>query len=159
MLILCGYAGAGKTTLACAYEEEFGDLVFDTDAALTFAYQKTIREIHAQLGEENFRKAEGDILQQVPSHTQILATGGGILNSEANGIHLQKMGHLLWLATDPALLWERLQARPHPPAFLPEPTHEAFLAHYRTRCLLYERWCEKKLAAPTVHDLHALLHH
>ena len=140
MLILCGYSGSGKSTLARGYAENEGYQVADTDTLLEEKFGQRVRDLHLAWGEARFREEEGGILLSLPATIQVLATGGGILCREENGILLQERGTLVHVQVAPEILWERLYQRALHPAFV-QAGYEAFQAHYMERTALYERWC------------------
>lgn len=140
MLILCGYSGSGKSTLAHTYAEKCGYEVADTDALLEIKFGQQVRDLYLTWGEIRFREEEGAILLSLSSTIQVLATGGGILCRQENGLLLQERGTLVHLQVAPEILWARLCQRALLPTFV-QAGYEAFQAHYMERTALYERWC------------------
>ena len=144
MLILCGYSGCGKTTLAQAYAQRFGGLAVDTDAQLEARFGQRVRDLHLAWGESRFRHEEAAVLASLPPNISVLATGGGVLCHEENALLLQEMGTLVYLEVPPEVLWMRLCQREFPPTFVAG-GHRAFFDHYMQRHTLYARWGERVL--------------
>lgn len=109
-ILLIGYRGTGKTTVAQLLAERLGWPWADADAVLEERFQKTIRAIFAEEGEAGFRDKETLVLRDLCrlSH-HVLATGGGIILREENRKLLKENGFVIWLRADPQTLWSRLQ--------------------------------------------------
>ena len=74
---------------------------FDTDDLVVAQQRMSIKEIVAMHGWEDFRRMEHAILQDVSaSKGQVVATGGGIVLSEANVMLMQKSGKIVWLRAE-----------------------------------------------------------
>lgn len=108
-LYLIGYRGTGKSTVTRLVAAELGQTWEDADALLEHAAGKNIREIFAEEGEAGFRRRESDILLALSTRVNtIVATGGGVILSEANR-SLLKQGFVVWLQASPEAIWQRLQ--------------------------------------------------
>ena len=103
--------GSGKTTLgrrvAGAREWDFIDL----DAQLEAARGCKVRDLIEREGEPSFRALELEVLQDVlaahPSDC-VIATGGGIVETEAARRVLAELGCVVWLRADPDACVARL---------------------------------------------------
>ena len=77
-IFLVGYMGAGKTTLGRALANELGIPFIDLDNYIEKRYCKTISQIFAEKGEEEFRNIERRMLHEVGEFENvIISTGGG----------------------------------------------------------------------------------
>ena len=77
-IFLIGYMGAGKTTLGRALAEETGLQFIDLDCYIEKRYCKTISQIFAEKGEEEFRNIEKRMLHETGEFENvIISTGGG----------------------------------------------------------------------------------
>jgi shikimate kinase len=115
-LILIGYRGTGKTTIARKLGEQLQIPVFDSDSEIERRVGKNIADIFAQDGEIEFRNIEestiAKILQQNISNPFVLATGGGaILRSETRR-RLNNAGRVIWLTATPETIFQRIQLDP-----------------------------------------------
>ena len=112
---LIGMMGTGKTTVGKLLATELGYRFFDTDELIEAVANKTIPEIFAEEGEENFRDLESKVLNEVSAYTRsAIATGGGIIQRQMNWSYLRQ-GLIIWLDTDLKIIQERLsedQGRP-----------------------------------------------
>jgi shikimate kinase len=110
LLYLIGYRGTGKTTVAHMLARQLGWGWRDADAVLEARHGRTIRSIFAEEGEEGFRAKESVILEELSELRQhVIATGGGVILSEANFRRLRESGTVFWLTADAPTLWQRLQ--------------------------------------------------
>lgn len=78
-LILCGYMGSGKTTIARLLAKTTGLIYMDLDEVIELKAGKTISQLFEEDGEIKFRKLEHDCLNEVVngSGSFILSLGGG----------------------------------------------------------------------------------
>ena len=83
-IVLTGMPGSGKSTIGKILAEKLGFDFYDTDKLIEHKTQKTIPEIFAECGEDEFRKIESEVIFEISSvQGAVIATGGGaILNNE-----------------------------------------------------------------------------
>jgi shikimate kinase len=117
-IILSGYMGSGKSTIASLLHERNTLPLIDLDAFIEAYAGQQIADIFATKGEIFFRKLEHETLKEILSRntTFILALGGGT-PCYANNHELLKADGFDWiyLKTSPETLIERLsgsQKRP-----------------------------------------------
>ncbi|MDR2302648.1 MAG: bifunctional shikimate kinase/3-dehydroquinate synthase [Deltaproteobacteria bacterium] len=85
-IFLTGFMGAGKTTVGRLLAQALNRPFVDMDAELVKLHNKSIPRIFSELGEAHFRQAEATLLKNLNEQDQpkVIATGGGIVQSEAN---------------------------------------------------------------------------
>ncbi|MBW3633142.1 MAG: 3-dehydroquinate synthase [Chloroflexi bacterium] len=77
-VVLIGFSGTGKTTVARLLAENLGWTAADSDAEIERHWQTTIPTIFREHGESAFRTSERVILRQLLSEPRlVVATGGG----------------------------------------------------------------------------------
>ncbi len=77
-VFLIGYMGSGKTTIGRLLAEQLGFSFIDLDTYIENRFQKKVRDIFAQQGEEKFREIEHRMLAEVSEMENIVvSTGGG----------------------------------------------------------------------------------
>jgi shikimate kinase/3-dehydroquinate synthase len=77
-IVLIGFSGTGKTTVARLLAERLGWERYDTDEALEREFGMTIPEVFAERGEGVFRAAEREqLVRAVARDRVVVATGGG----------------------------------------------------------------------------------
>ena len=82
-IVLIGFSGTGKSTVARGLNARLGWPVRDIDALIEERLERAIPEIFAQDGEEFFRTVEGAILGEALSQDNVvIATGGGAVVAE-----------------------------------------------------------------------------
>ena len=109
-VVLIGFMGAGKSSIARELTRLTGRRCTDTDYLVIRAEGAPIPELFAQHGEEYFRDRETDALRSLQDARRlIIATGGGIVLREENVLLLRALGCVVWLRADEDVLFERVQ--------------------------------------------------
>jgi shikimate kinase len=145
-LWLIGMMGSGKSEVGRLVAGRLGVAFVDTDAEVEAASGVTIAEMFRRLGEAGFRDAESDILRRVAGHRAVVATGGGVVLSDANVALMQATGRIAWLAAEPSVLVARVgndPARPLLEGGSPEDRLAGILADRHER---YERASQARFA-------------
>ncbi len=107
-LYLVGMMGSGKSTVGKLVSQALGYCFFDTDALIEQLAGKTIPEIFAEDGEEDFRAIETQVLMELaPFKDCIISTGGGAVTKSENWGHMQG-GISVWLNGSTSLLAYRV---------------------------------------------------
>jgi len=108
-LLLIGYRGTGKTTVAELLSAGLGWPWLDADVEIEKRAGKSIVEIFSQDGEPAFRDHETSVLAGLCANTrQVLALGGGIVVRPQNRDLLKTAGKTVWLTASPETLWRRI---------------------------------------------------
>ncbi|MCK4260440.1 MAG: 3-dehydroquinate synthase [Halanaerobiales bacterium] len=108
-IVLIGMMGSGKSTVGKLLAERMGFGFIDTDARLEDWTGRKISEIFATDGEEEFRRLETEVVQQVAKRTgQIIATGGGVVLRSENVKALREKGIVVFLDAGLEILFQRL---------------------------------------------------
>lgn len=83
-IFLCGFMGAGKSTVGKALAQELGWPLLDTDQIIEERHGP-IPAIFAKQGEAYFRRLEADLAQELASakRAAVISTGGGFVLSQA----------------------------------------------------------------------------
>lgn len=112
MLILVGYAGSGKSSLAKRLAKALGVGYVDTDTLVEQSVGASIADIFHYEGEEYFRRAERESLESLASehYAGIVATGGGLPAWEDNMELLNSLGITIYLQRSPEQILSRLSA-------------------------------------------------
>ena len=109
-IYLVGYRGAGKTTIGRRLADETGLEFRDLDDAIEDRAGMSISRIFAAEGEAGFRAREARELEGFAAERKpaVVATGGGIVLSDANVKLLRSSGHVVWLRAPAEVLRGRL---------------------------------------------------
>lgn len=111
-VVLVGYRGSGKTTVGNLLAGRLDMTCIDTDAMVAKAGGVTIRDIFACIGQPYFQELEMEALQEaLAMPNAVIATGGGVVMRDENRKQLKAAGRpVVYLATNPELLYSRIQA-------------------------------------------------
>ena len=110
-IVIVGFMGSGKTTVATALARQLGCNSIDLDSLITKREGRSPAEVIEQDGEAVFRKIETRALRDVleSSDTRVIALGGGAWTIEANRALVAKHDcQSVWLDAPFELCWERI---------------------------------------------------
>ena len=80
--VLVGLPGSGKSTIGRRLAKALGVSLLDTDAAIEEQTGRTIADIFANDGEEEFRRIEEQVVRTaLADHDGVLSLGGGAITS------------------------------------------------------------------------------
>lgn len=80
--VLVGLPGSGKSTIGRRLAKALGVSLLDTDAAIEQQAGRSIAEIFATDGEEEFRRIEEEVVRAaLVDHDGVLSLGGGAVTS------------------------------------------------------------------------------
>ncbi len=101
---------SGKSTVGPLLSEKLGWHFLDLDQVIEEHSQRTISDLFKIQGEAGFRKLETELLKQsLTKSDQVIATGGGIILSEANRTLMQESGTVVFLNADLETLLQRAE--------------------------------------------------
>lgn len=112
-IIIAGFMGSGKTSVADALARYLNCSSVDLDQQITVSNGRSPKEIIEQDGEQSFREIETRILQDVlqRSEARIIALGGGAWTLQRNRDLISEQGGItVWLDVPFELCWERILA-------------------------------------------------
>ena len=113
-IFLLGYMGAGKTTLGRALAASLGLQFIDLDCYIEERFHKTISQIFAEKGEEEFRNIERRMLHEVGDFENvIISTGGGTPCFFDNVEYMNAQGTTVFLDVPTERLFIRLSIARH----------------------------------------------
>ena len=94
-IVLIGMPGGGKTTIGKALAEMTGRPIYETDDMIVEAAGKSIPEIFAEDGEEEFRRIEHEVLCEAGKKSgAIIMTGGGVVTRPENYEPIHQNGEI-----------------------------------------------------------------
>jgi shikimate kinase/3-dehydroquinate synthase len=109
-IFLIGLSGAGKSTIGRQVAELLGWDFVDTDELLAEQHKLPVGQLLIVYGEERFRQLESESLRAVATHERIvIATGGGVVVSEANRKYMRERGLVVYLRVAIGSAWQRIQ--------------------------------------------------
>lgn len=136
-IILCGFMGCGKTTLAKGLASELNMPLIDTDEEIVKRQGRTIAEIFEAEGEPFFRTLETALIEELSAtEGKIISVGGGLAANRANHPYLKRAGKVILLDCGIEETLARIlgdKARP-----LTADGRESLIARYNERKPIYE---------------------
>ena len=111
-IVILGFMGAGKTTVALELARQLGCSVVDLDELVAQRSGHYVAEIFEIEGEERFRQIESAALRQAIEENRdgIIALGGGTWTMSGNRDAIRAAGMLtVWLDTPFEICWERIR--------------------------------------------------
>lgn len=152
-IVLVGFMGAGKTTLAERWAESGGPVLwFDSDrAVLRELGVTTVTQAFEALGEERFRDVEREVVvsraRPLARGVEVWSLGGGALQHEAVRDAI-KDACVVWLDADAEALWDRVAGSDRPLAR----DKAAFTRLHEERRALYEQVATVRVDATSEYD-------
>lgn len=90
--VLVGLPGSGKSTIGRRLAKALGTTLLDTDAAIEDTTGRTIADIFATDGEQEFRRIEEEVIRSaLRTHDGVLSLGGGAVTTP--GVREALAGH------------------------------------------------------------------
>jgi shikimate kinase len=111
-IFLVGARASGKTTVGQALAKALECNFVDTDQYMLETTSLTVADVVAKEGWEGFRRRESEALRTVTEPGKVIATGGGMVLSEANRDYMRSHGTVLYLSAPASVLAGRLEANP-----------------------------------------------
>lgn len=138
-IVLLGFMGAGKSTVAAKLVKCGNYHLLDLDAEIERRSGLKIQEIFCQRGENAFRDLESSALAELLGQQGlVVATGGGILGRPENRDLIRSIGRTVYLRTTFAALQRRLKLSSERPLVKDQPDWNALEALLLSRTPFYE---------------------
>jgi len=109
-LVLIGYRGTGKSTVAKLLSEKLAMEVVSLDQEITRRAGRSIPEIVAAHGWPHFRDLESEVTKDFSARNDIIIdAGGGVILRPENVENLRRGGMLFWLRASVPVIVARIQ--------------------------------------------------
>jgi shikimate kinase len=109
-VILIGMPGSGKSSLGFILSQLMRLPFIDTDYYIAKKEQKTIADIFAEQGEDNFRELEKQVLHEIiENYPSVISTGGGMPCFFNNMDIMNESAITVYLEGTPEKLFEHLK--------------------------------------------------
>lgn len=109
-IILTGFMGSGKSTIAKVLSKTIAIPLVDTDDLIVKEEGISINEIFEKYGEGHFRNLETDMAKKCSKlNKHIISTGGGIVLKKENTDYLKENGIIFFLEASPETVYNRIK--------------------------------------------------
>ena len=110
-LVLIGYRGTGKSTVARLLSQRLGRDVVSLDQEIVRDTGRSIPEIVAEHGWPHFRDIEAAVTRRVAARDGLIVdAGGGVILRPDNVEHLRHHGRLFWLKASVPVIVARIES-------------------------------------------------
>ena len=115
-IVLVGFMGVGKTSVAAELSELLGWEVVDIDDVIESDAGISISRIFTEFGEEHFRDLESAAVVKIAEQRNlIISTGGGVVLRPTNMDQLKSTGQVFCLTATSEEIWRRVGHETHRP--------------------------------------------
>jgi shikimate kinase len=115
-IVLIGFMGSGKSTVARELGKRLKADVLASDALIEHKEGQTIHEIFESKGEDYFRDLEQGIIKDLALREGIVIDcGGGIVLRKDNLKNLKANGIVFYLQASPEVIYQRIKHEKHRP--------------------------------------------
>jgi shikimate kinase len=116
-LVLIGYRGTGKSTVARLLGEQLGMEVVSLDQEIVRRAGRSIPEIVAEQGWPHFRDLESEVTRRFAERDNVIIdAGGGVILRRENVENLRRNGRLFWLRASVPVIVARIEEGTERPA-------------------------------------------
>ncbi|MCX7704245.1 MAG: shikimate dehydrogenase [Planctomycetota bacterium] len=145
-IVLIGFTGVGKTTVAQKLSQETGRAYVSTDMMVEKEAGRSITHIFRHCGEEKFRQIETQIVSRLCElRDSVIDCGGGVVLNPANVNALRRTGIIVWLAASEEESLRRVFKGAHSRPLVNGKTREEVLRLYKEREPIYSACASIKI--------------
>ena len=111
-IVLTGFMGSGKSSVAVRLCEILGYEMLDSDAEIEQMQSATINTIFREQGEGAFRDMETEFVKELSEDKRkriVLSVGGGLPIKPENRDYLKRIGTVVFLKARPETVYERVK--------------------------------------------------
>ena len=149
-IVLIGYRGSGKSTVATLLSGQLHWPVVSTDNLIVRQIGRPIADFVREEGWPAFRKVESTVIAGIdPALQQIIDCGGGVIESPENMTCLTQESTVVWLNVPEQVVLERLVRAGDRPLLSESDMAGDVLINYRRRLPLYRRYADLELNTAT----------
>jgi len=143
-IVLIGFMGSGKSTVASKLSENYKVPVIEMDQMIEQEEGCKISEIFTEKGEKYFRELEMDFLKKLDWDKEfILSTGGGVILKEANRKILKEKGRIFYLQADSSHILKNIKKGEHRPLLEVEEVEKEIQDLLAFRASYYQETADK----------------
>jgi len=106
---LIGFMGSGKSSVAREIGRKYNKKYVELDKIIEQEAAMAISDIFEKHGEGYFRDLETKALEMLECEDTVISCGGGIVLRDENVALLKKNATVIWLKTEPFVIFERIK--------------------------------------------------
>lgn len=145
-IILIGFMGVGKTSVATRLSEKLAMQIVETDREIVEREGMSIPEIFSSHGEEYFRDRETEVFRDIKdSHQMIISAGGGAVLRDENVKNMKSNGVIILLTATPATILARVRDNTDRPLLNGNMNEEYISSMMERRRARYEEVADLKI--------------
>jgi shikimate kinase len=115
-IVLVGFMGTGKTTIATKLANKLKLRYVSTDDLIEKREKRTINEIFTKSGEAYFRDVEAEVVREISGMENVVVdAGGGVVIREENMPNLKSSGIVICLTADEETIMKQTKKYKHRP--------------------------------------------
>lgn len=139
-LVFIGMPAVGKSTVGVVVAKQLGKRFVDSDLLIQEQEGKLLREIIAEVGEEEFLKIESQVNCNINVQNSVISPGGSVIYCEEAMEHLKKIGTIVYLKASFQTIKRRIKDPKKRGVVLRE--GQTFRNLYDERVRLYEKYAD-----------------
>ena len=139
-LVFIGMPAVGKSTVGIVVAKQLGKKFVDSDLLIQEQEGKLLREIIAEVGEEEFLKIEGQVNCSIDVQNSVISPGGSVIYCQEAMEHLKNIGEVIYLKAEYEDISKRLSNLKGRGVVLKHGQNLKSL--YEERTPLYEKYCD-----------------
>lgn len=139
-LILIGMPAVGKSTVGVVVAKRLGKKFIDSDLLIQEQEGKLLREIIAEIGEEEFLKIESQVNCDIDVVNSVIAPGGSVIYCEEAMNHFKEIGTIVYLQGSFQTIRKRIR-NPKKRGVVLKPD-QTLRDLYEERIKLYEKYAD-----------------
>lgn len=116
IIALCGFMGAGKTTIGKRVSKKVDFKYIDLDDYIVEKSGKSIAQIFDENGENEFRRIESDSLKEILDNEKdvLISLGGGTLERDENVKALKERAKIIYISVPFNVCYTRIRNTDRP---------------------------------------------
>ena len=139
-IVLIGFRGTGKTTIAKQLAEMLGWPRISSDEMIEQKIGMVISDFVAKEGWPAFRKVETAVIQQISTEEQaVIDCGGGVIENPRNMAALSNQALIVWVDAGLEDIFDRLNQSGNRPLLTQGDLRQDIQTNYERRKPLYQR--------------------
>lgn len=139
-ITLIGMPGAGKSTIGVLLAKSMLMDFVDTDLLIQRKYGMSLCEFIERYGEDEFKRAENEVISSLSCENTVIATGGSAVYGDEGMKHLCEISTVVYLNVPVESLNKRLSNIKTRGVVMKKGESVEHL--FRRRCPLYEKYAE-----------------